>query len=69
MIEGEEKRDVKEYVTVKIAAEFLGISKGTLRKWSDENKVKFIRHPFNKYRIYKRSDLETLIWKLYQKLK
>lgn len=50
----------KDYLTVQKAAEFLGVSAQTLRRWDTEGKLKSVRHPGNSYRYYKRSDLEPL---------
>lgn len=51
----------KEYVQVKEAAEFLGISPMTLRNWDQRGKLKPVRNPINGYRLYKKSDLEKLL--------
>lgn len=48
----------KEYLTVQQAAEFIGVSAQTLRRWDAEGKLKSVRHPGNSYRYYKRADLE-----------
>lgn len=48
-------------MTVKEAAEFLGISNETLRRWDKKGKLKAYRHPVNRYRLYKKQDLENLL--------
>lgn len=54
----------KNYVTIKEAAEILGVSPMTLRRWDKNGKLKAFRHPLNKYRIYKRKEIEKLAKKL-----
>ncbi len=51
----------KGYLTVKQAAEFLGVTVMTLHRWDAAGKLKALRHPINHYRLYKRSDLEKLL--------
>jgi len=51
----------REYLRIKDAAAFLGISEGTLRNWSQQGKVKVHRHPINGYRLYKTADLQSLL--------
>ena len=49
------------YLTIKEAAEFLGVSTNTLRNWGRDGKVPMHRNPINGYRLFKRSDLEQLL--------
>lgn len=51
----------KGYLTVKQAAEFLGVTIMTLHRWDAKGKLKAMRHPINRYRLYKKSDLEKLL--------
>lgn len=55
-----------EFLTVKEAAAFLGVSPNTIRNWGREAKIPEHRHPINNYRLYRRDDLEGLL-KLLQK--
>ena len=48
------------YVTLAEAASYLGVSKATLRKWDNEGKLKAVRHPLNRYRVYDLEDLRAL---------
>jgi len=49
-----------EYLTVKAACEFLGISPNTLRSWGSAGKVTEYRHPVNNYRLFEWTELEKL---------
>ena len=59
--------NLSDYLTVRQAAEFLGISKATLRRWDSEEKLIAFRHPLNRYRLYRVSDLRNLLSKITQK--
>jgi excisionase family DNA binding protein len=54
----------KEYLTVKDASDFLGVTIMTLHRWDAAGKLKALRHPINHYRLYKRSDLVKLLKKV-----
>src|SRR5436190_11107914 len=56
----EQSFDDKDYLSINLAARYLGVSAQTLRRWDSEGKVKSVRHPGNEYRYFKRSDLEPL---------
>jgi excisionase family DNA binding protein len=49
-----------EVVTIKEAADLLGVSEVTLRRWDDAGKFKARRHPINGYRLYSRESVEQL---------
>ena len=53
--------NLQEYMTIKDAAEFLGVSQNTLRNWGTSGKIPEHRNPVNSYRLYKVSDLEKLL--------
>lgn len=59
--------NLKGYLTVKEAAEFLGVSIMTLHRWDAGGKLKARRHPINRYRLYKKSELEKLLKKIDKK--
>ena len=46
------------YLTVQQAAEYIGVSVQTLRRWDAAGKLTPVRHPVNGYRYYLRADLE-----------
>lgn len=52
---------ITEYLTIKEAAEFLGISPSTLRNWEKQGKLSTHRNPVNSYRLYRKKDLEQLL--------
>lgn len=53
--------NLNDYMTVKKAATFLGVSPMTLRRWDNGKKLKAIRHPINNYRLYTREQLEKIL--------
>lgn len=53
---------LNEYMLIKEAAAYLGVTGNTLRNWEQAGKIKTIRHPLNKYRLYKKEDLEKLLY-------
>jgi len=52
---------VDEYLTVKEAAKYLGISPNTLRNWDREGKIPVYRHPMSNYRLFKKEDLQEVL--------
>ena len=50
-----------EYLRIKDAAVFLGVSENTLRNWGKAGKIVEHRHPVNNYRLYKEADLKELL--------
>ena len=47
-------------VTIKEAADLLGVAEVTLRRWDEAGKFKAHRHPINGYRLYSRDSVERL---------
>jgi len=56
--------NLQKYLRIKQAAEFLGVSGSTLRNWDRGGKIIAYRHPINRYRLYKKADLEALLKKI-----
>lgn len=54
-------KKIAEYFTIKQAAEFVGVTENTLRNWERDKKIIVYRNPQNKYRLYKKEDLEKLL--------
>lgn len=51
---------MKDYLTLSEAAEYLGKSKETLRRWDNDGKLLAVREPLSNYRVYKKIDLDNL---------
>ncbi len=60
---------LKDYLTVKDAARLLGVNPATLRRWDRKGKLKSTRHPINRYRLYKREQLEKFLGRLTGEMK
>jgi len=52
---------LQDYLQIKAAAAFLGVSASTLRNWERSGKLVAHRHPINGYRLYRKSDLEAIL--------
>jgi DNA (cytosine-5)-methyltransferase 1 len=52
---------ITDFLTIKNAAEFLGVTPNTLRNWERSKKISTSRHPLNRYRLYRKEDLELLL--------
>ena len=50
-----------QYLTVKAAADLLGVCPATLRNWDRSGKLRPKRHPMNRYRLYLRDELEAVL--------
>ncbi len=58
-------KKIEDYLQIKEAAEFLGVTRATLRNWEKHGKLNSHRHLINRYRLYKREDLEVLLQSIY----
>lgn len=54
-------KKIEEYLQIKAAARFLGVTAATLRNWERSGKLASHRHPLNSYRLYKKEDLEAFL--------
>jgi MerR family copper efflux transcriptional regulator len=52
---------ISDYLMIKEAALFLGVTAETLRNWERAKKITSYRNPLNRYRLYKKEDLEQLL--------
>src|SRR2546426_306870 len=57
-------RNLRDYLLIRDAASFLGVSEATLRNWDREGKIATYRNPVNRYRLFRKADLETLLHKV-----
>lgn len=53
-----------QYLRIKDAAEYLGVSPNTLRNWGRSGKLTERRHPMNGYRLYATKELDALLSKV-----
>lgn len=58
-------KNIQDYLQIKGASELLGVTRATLRNWERNGKLHSHRHPINRYRLYKREDLEALLQSIY----
>jgi len=64
-----QRKPKKRYLTIKEAAEILGVTPLTLRNWDKSGKLKAYRNPINNYRLYKVEDIELFLRKIESKKK
>jgi len=64
---GKRMKNLKHYITVKEAAEILGVAPLTLRRWDKAGKLKPYRNPVNDYRLYRKSELKLFLKKISRK--
>ena len=51
---------MNKYMTLSETSEYIGKSKETLRRWDKEGKLLAVREPMSNYRVYRKSDVDTL---------
>lgn len=49
------------FISIKKAANMLGVTALTLRNWDKKGKLTPLRHPINNYRVYKLEEIEKLL--------
>jgi excisionase family DNA binding protein len=49
-----------DLLTIREAADLLGVSLPTLRRWDESGKFKARRHPINGYRLYAKAEVMKL---------
>lgn len=53
--------NLRDYLMVKEAAEYLGVSPSTLRNWERAGKIVSYRNPMNRYRLFRKGDLDAIL--------
>jgi len=53
--------NLKDFLRISEAAEYLGVSPNTLRNWENAGKIAAHRHPVNGYRLFKQEELDALL--------
>jgi len=56
---------MKDYLSLSETAELIGKSKETLRRWDKEGILNAVREPVSNYRVYKKSDVQTLLGSMF----
>ena len=51
---------MSEYLSLSEASELIGKSKETLRRWDREGKLSAVREPMSNYRVYRKSEVQSL---------
>jgi len=52
---------LSDFMKIADAAEYLGVSTNTLRNWETAGKILAHRHPVNRYRLFKKEELDELL--------
>jgi len=52
---------ISDYLSSQDAADYLGVTAFTVRKWEKEGKLKSCTNPVNNYKLYRQEDLEELL--------
>ena len=56
--------NLRDFLRISEAAEYLGVSPNTLRNWENAGKVAAHRNPVNGYRLFKKEELDDLLRQL-----
>lgn len=59
---------MKDYLTLAETSEIIGKSKETLRRWDKEGILNAVREPVSNYRVYRKSDVQTLLGSLFDEI-
>lgn len=54
----------RDFIQIRAAADLLGVTEQTLRNWDKARKLKPVRHPINGYRMYRVTDLHSILREL-----
>ena len=52
---------LNQFLQIKEAAQYLGVSPSTLRNWGRTGKITERRHPVNQYRLYGQIELDLIL--------
>jgi len=52
---------INDFLRIKEAAAYLGVTMNTLRNWERQKKIKVYRCSLNNYRLYKKEDLDQVL--------
>lgn len=52
---------IDDYLQIRDAAQLVGVSAATLRNWERQGRLRAHRNPVNRYRLYRKQDLEKLL--------
>lgn len=58
--------NLRDFLRISEAAEYLGVSPNTLRNWERAGKIVAHRHPVNRYRLFKKGELDILLRQLHE---
>lgn len=58
--------NLRDFLRISEAAEYLGVSPNTLRNWENAGKISAHRHPVNRYRLFKKKELDALLSQLHE---
>lgn len=56
--------NLRDFLSITEAAEYLGVSPNTLRNWENAGKIEAHQHPVNGYRLFKQKELDALLKQL-----
>ena len=56
--------NLRDFLRISEAAEYLGVSPNTLRNWENAGKIADHRHPVNDYRLFMKEELDALLLQL-----
>lgn len=59
---------MRNYLTLAETSEILGKSKETLRRWDNEGILNAVRDPVSNYRVYRKTDVQTLLGNLFDEV-
>ena len=60
--------NIKKYYSISEAANLLGKTTDTLRRWDKSGRLEALREPISKYRLYKKEVINNLIKPLFDNL-